>query len=101
MVGPYTYPSVDLAPVVVAGHLVADGQTDHLYSQVELLFNRVGDEAFRAMARSSGFVSESTPFVYPPLVAYVMQSTTAVRFSQLARAWAYASALMTLVGVYL
>jgi hypothetical protein len=101
MVGPYTYPSVDLAPVVVAGHLVADGQSVHLYSQDQLMFNRVGDEAFRAMARSSGFVSESTPFVYPPLVAYVMQATTAVRFSQLARTWAYASAFMTLAGVYL
>jgi len=100
MVGPYTYPSVDLAPVIVAGHLVKGGQTVYLYSQDRERFNRVGDETFRQVAKTAGFVSESTPFVYPPLVAWLMKPMTAVPFSRIARLWAYASALMVLAGVY-
>jgi hypothetical protein len=100
MVGPYTYPSVDLAPVVVAGHLVADGQTAYLYSQDQVRFNRVGDATFRQVARTAGFVSEPTPFVYPPLVAYAMKTMTDVPFSRIARFWAYASAIMILAALY-
>jgi hypothetical protein len=89
----------DLAPLPTAGRLVATGQTDHLYAQGSVRYNDVDDEVFRRAAADVGFHLNPTAFVYPPLVAFVMQPAAHVPFTVLSRVWAALSILFILAGI--
>jgi hypothetical protein len=94
-------PAYDLAPLPAAGRLIAAGEADHLYAQHPIFYNRVDDPVFRRGAASAGFAYEPTPFVYPPLVAWLLAPFESVSFAALERTWAALSVVFVLIGVYL
>lgn len=91
----------DLAPLPTAGRLVATGETAHLYAQGSERYNEVDDDVFRRAARDVEFHLNPTAFVYPPLIAYVMQPAARVPFALLSRVWAVLSIVFVLAGIAL
>ena len=94
-------PGYDLIPLAVAGRLVANGGADRLYAQDSRYYNRVSDPLARHIAEDAGFLSEPTPFVYPPLVAFATQALERAPFSIIVRTWAWLSAVLFLAGLHL
>lgn len=91
----------DLIPLATAGRLVSTGRTKHLYARDPQFYNVVNDADFRQAAAELGYGNEPTPFVYPPLVAFVAQPLGRIGFSVTQSAWAAASILFLLAGVQL
>ena len=91
----------DLIPIATAGRLVSTGQMDHLYARDRQFYNVVNDADFSQAAAALGYRSEPTPFVYPPLVAFVAQPLGRIGFSVTQSAWAAASILFLLAGLQL
>jgi hypothetical protein len=93
-------PGYDLVPIVAAARLIEQEQSGHIYAQDQQFYNRVDDPVFRSAALEAGFTYEPTPFVYPPLIAALMQPLAAVSFAAVAVYWAIASAILILLGLY-
>jgi alpha-1,2-mannosyltransferase len=91
----------DLAPLPVAGRLVATGNAAHVYAQHPGAYNLVADPVFREAAVELGFTHEPTPFVYPPLIAVLMEPAAGIPFAVLMDMWAALSTVCVLFGVYL
>ena len=91
----------DLAPLPVAGRLVATGNAAHVYAQHPGAYNLVADPVFRQAAVELGFTGEPTPFVYPPLIAVLMEPAAGIPFDALMGIWAALSTVCVLFGVYL
>ena len=81
------YGNADLVPLVIAGRLVANGQADHLYARDTVHYNVVNDDAFAATATDLGSAFAPTPFVYPPIVAWILAPTASMSFEAIARNW--------------
>jgi len=90
----------DLLPTVVAGRLVATDRASHLYAHDPAYYNQVNDPEFRRATAALGSSYESTPFVYPPLVAYTMQFVSAMPFDSMMLLWTLLSTLLLLIGFY-
>jgi len=90
----------DLLPTVVAGRLVATDRVSHLYAHDPAYYNQVNDPEFRRATAELGSSYESTPFVYPPLVAYAMQFVSAMPFDTMMLLWTLLSTLFLLAGIY-
>jgi alpha-1,2-mannosyltransferase len=90
----------DLLPTVVAGRLVATDRVSHLYAHDVAYYNQVNDPEFRRATAELGSSYESTPFVYPPLVAYATQFGSAMPFDSMMLLWTLLSTLFLLIGLY-
>jgi hypothetical protein len=90
----------DLLPTVVAGRLVATDRVSHLYAHDPAHYNQVNDPEFRRATAELGSSYESTPFVYPPLVAYAMQFVSSMPFDSMMLLWTLLSSLLLLIGFY-
>ena len=90
----------DLLPTVVAGRLVATDRVSHLYAHDPAHYNKVNDPEFRRATAELGSSYESTPFVYPPLVAYAMQFGAVMPFDSMMLLWTLLSTLFLLIGFY-
>jgi alpha-1,2-mannosyltransferase len=90
----------DVLPTIVAGRLVSADRTAHLYAHDPTFYNRVSDPEFSRAAAEVGSSFESTPFVYPPLVAYVMQFGSPLQLHTTMLLWSLISTLLLLVGFY-
>jgi hypothetical protein len=66
------YDASDLAPIAVAGALVADGQAAHLYDHDASVFNELSSPAHVERHHRLGYASDPRPFVMPPLVAWLV-----------------------------
>ena len=88
----------DLLPTVVAGRLVATDRVSHLYAHDPAYYNQVHDPEFRRATSELGSSYESTPFVYPPLIAYAMQFGSAMPFDSMMLLWTLLSTLFLLIG---
>jgi hypothetical protein len=94
-------PGFDLAPLVTAGQLVATGEETHLYDHDPARYNVTGSPAFETAARQVGFRFGSTPFVYPPLVAWAMQPFARVGMRDVMAGWTWLAAALTLAALWL
>ena len=88
----------DVLPTIVAGRLVSTDRVSHLYAHDPTFYNRVGDPGFSRAAAELGSSFESTPFVYPPLVAYAMQFASALQLHTTMLLWTVVSTLLLLAG---
>jgi hypothetical protein len=91
----------DLVPLLAAARLVATGETAHLYSQNPRFYNETGDPVFARAARDAGAWVESTPYVYPPLVAVALQPISNVPMATVLRIWTAFSVLLVALSLYL
>jgi hypothetical protein len=94
-------PGFDLAPLAAGGKLVATGGRAHLYAHDPLHYNRTSDPVFDRAVRETGFPYGSTPFVYPPLVAWLMRPVAAVPFARVMAAWTWLSLLFLVLTIRL
>jgi alpha-1,2-mannosyltransferase len=90
----------DVLPTIVAGRLVATDRVSHLYPHDGFFYNRVGDAEFGRAAAEVGSPFESTPFVYPPLVAHAMQFASTLQLHTTMLLWTVLSTLLLLIGFY-
>lgn len=91
----------DLAPLSVAGRLVATKQVAHLYAQDSAYYNVPRDAVFDRAAADVGYGFEPTPFVYPPLVAVLMQPLARLPFHAIEQVWAVLSIGLMIGGLWL
>lgn len=102
VVGTYWYrltPGDDLASSYFGCRLVVTRQTDHLYDHSLTHFDRVDTEAWRNIARDSGFGGRPHPYVQTPLWAYALQPLcTALNFPKF-NAIFVAANLFSLAGI--
>lgn len=94
-------PGYDLAPLAVAGRLVATGRAQHMYAHDPVHYNRTSDPVFDGTAREIGFSRAPTPFVHAPLLAFAMQPLAGARFPDVMRVWTMLSAAFLALAIAL
>ncbi len=93
-------PAYDLSALVV-GAEVLRVRPSSLYEHDATFYNLTGSDEYRNAASRLGFQGESTPFVHPPLVAWVARPLTSIPFHITKRLWLIGAVAALLAGLAL
>jgi len=95
-------PMFDFIPVFAAARAVDNpGTAKHMYDRDPDHFNIVTDGPLFEIARSSGFRMIPTPFVYPPLYAWIMKPLAQLEYPTARTVLTFVNACAFVLGIFL